>query len=370
MIEMKNLIYPAVSFVNSIKPKSKVVIVHGHDADSICSAAIMYKLIKLERKINSNLLISELNSHLREKTFEKIKRMKPSYVIIVDIANISVEIITKMREFSNVMIIDHHIPKGYVKITYVNPRVFEREIYLPATYVCYKIYEDFSNTKDIAWIAGIGTLGDMGMKNCPDLFNKIKNEYAELVDDFEQKDEILIEKSLLGKLTKTMDSGMVVKDVLGSIFALKVLIGAKKYKDVLNNVTLSKYYKLVDEEFKKIEGDFEKNKKIVGSLVMYEIKSKLKLKSAFSSKVQRLFNDKIIVIYRKEMGYYDISLRKGKNVRTDLDALGKEAALDIDGANGGGHPNAAGMRVPIKYIKHALDNLKIKVRLEPENKQI
>lgn len=364
MIEIKSLISPAVSFINSIKSKSKVAIVHGHDTDSICSAAIIYKLIKSENKIDSDLIISESNSHLKEKTFEKLKRLKPNYVIIVDIANIGVDIATKMRAFSQIMIIDHHVPRGYGKVTYVNPRVFDREVYLPATYVCYKIYEKFLNPEEIAWIAGIGTLGDFGMRNCLDLFNKIKSENRELVESFELNDEILIEKSLLGKLTQIVDSGMVVKDVAGSVFALKVLIDAKKYKDVMSNKTLLRYYKMVEDEFKRIEADFNKNKKIIDNIVFYEIKSKLKLKSAFSSKIERVFDDKVVVVYQKEVESYNISLRRGKKVQVDLDDLAKESVMGIKGADGGGHPSAAGMRVPIRYIKNALENLRLKMKLE------
>jgi len=367
-INMKELIAPAVSFIKSLKQKDRVVIVHGHDADSICSAAIIYKLIRNEKKITPIPQVSESNSHLKEETLGKIKKLKPTHVIIVDIANIGVDIITKMRNFSQVMIIDHHVPKGYAKIIYVNPRMFDREIYLPATYVCYKIYEEFSNPKEIVWIAGIGNLGDMGLKNCPDLFNKIKSEYKELVDDFEVKDEILIEKSLLGKLTQIIDSGMIVKEKSGSVFALKVLIDVKKYKDVMENKTLLNYYKLVKSEFEKTVKDFEKNKKIIDNVVLYEIKSPLKLKSGFASYVGKLFDDKIIAIYQKDGEKFSFSLRKGKNMTIDLDNFGKEVTRGIENADGGGHPNAAGMNVPLKHIKSLIENMRLKTNFGSEKR--
>ena len=364
-IDIKELISPAVSFIKSFKPKDKIVIVHGYDVDSICSAAILYRLIKNEKNVKPMLQISESNSHLKDATLTKIKKLKPSHTIIVDIANIGVDVITKMRNFSKILIIDHHVPKGYAKITYVNPRMFNREIYLPATYVCYKIYEEFSNPKEIAWIAGVGNLGDMGLKNCPDLFNKIKTEYKELVDDLEQKDEILIEKSLLGKLTQIIDSGMVVKNKTGSIFALKILIDVKKYNDVIDNKILSGYYKLVQSEFEKIKKDFEKNKKILDNIVLYEVKSTLKLKSNFASYIERSFDDKVIAIYQKDEDCFSFSLRKGKKMTIDLDNLAKEATRSIENADGGGHPDAAGMRVPIKELKPLVENLKLRMKSEP-----
>lgn len=366
-MNIKELILPAVNFIELIKPKDKVVIVHGHDADSICSAAILYKLIK-GRKNTPILVVSELNSQLKERTFNKIKQIKPSYTIVVDIANVGVEIITKMIKFSRVMIIDHHIPKGYVKITYINPRIFEKETYLPTTYICYKIYEKFFNPKEISWIAGIGCLGDMGLKNCLDLFNKIKIDYKKLVDDLEPNDEILIENSLLGKLTMMIESGMMVKNAIGASFTLKVLNGVKKYEDVMNNKTLTKYYKICKNEFEKIRLDFEKNKKIIDSILLYEIKSKIRLKSSFSTYVERKFDDKVIVIYQKDSEYYGISLRKGKNIKIDLDNLAKESIRGIKNADGGGHPDAAGIRVPIRQLKDVIENIRLKIKLESVKK--
>jgi single-stranded DNA-specific DHH superfamily exonuclease len=364
MANVKETISPAIVFIETIKPKDKIAIVHGHDSDSICSAAIIYKLIKKLVKADTELVVSELNSILTEKTFSKIKKVNPKYTIIVDIPDISVEILTKLRNASKVLVIDHHMPKGYVKIAYVNPRIYDRESYLPATYLCYKIYEDFFDIKDILWIAGIGTLADMGMKNCLDLFDKIKATDNELVDDFKAVDETLIEKSLLGRLAQMIESSMAVKDVAGSIFSLKILLESKNYKDVLKNKTLLGYYKLLEKEFKKTEDDFNKNKKIIDSVLLYEIKSKLKIKSSFTSYIQKFFDDKVLVIYQKEEKYFNASLREGKNSEIDLDRLARESIRDIKDSRGGGHPQAAGCRVPISQFKRFVENLRLKMKLE------
>jgi len=364
MFNIKEGISPAIDFIKAIKPKDKVAIVHGHDPDSICSAAILYKLVKSKVRTAAKLVVSELNSYLTEKTFNKLKKNKPSYTIIVDIPNISVDVITKMRKFSKIMIVDHHIPRGYAKITYVNPRIYDRDSYLPTAYLCYKIYEGFSDPKEIAWVAAIGTLSDMGMKNCLDLFNKIKTEYKDLVDGLKPDDNILVEKSLLWKLTQMVESGMIIRNAAGAIFSLKALIEAKKYKDVINNKTLTRYQKLVESEFQKIEKDFNKNKKIIDSILLFEIKSKLNLKSAFSNYIKRLFDDKILLVYHKDRNYISISLRRGEKIEIDLDSLAKEAIRDIKNASGGGHPTAAGIRVPARQFKKLLENMRLRIKLE------
>jgi len=96
------------------------------------------------------------------------------------------------------------------------------------------------------------------------------------------------------------------------------------------------------------------------------MKSKIKLKSAFSNYLERMFSDNVILVYQKEGETYNISLRRGKNVKIDLDDLAKESAIGIKGADGGGHPSAAGMKVPIRFIKDVLENLRVKMKLESE----
>jgi single-stranded DNA-specific DHH superfamily exonuclease len=128
----------------------------------------------------------------------------------------------------------------------------------------------------------------------------------------------------------------------------------------MENKTLLNYYKLVKSEFEKTVKDFEKNKKIIDNVVLYEIKSPLKLKSGFASYVVRLFDDKIIAIYQKNGKNFSFSLRKGKNLNVDLDNFGKEVTRGIENADGGGHPNAAGMNVPMKHLKSLIENMRLK----------
>ena len=51
-------------------------------------------------------------------------------------------------------------------------------------------------------------------------------------------------------------------------------------------------------------------------------------------------------------------------MKTDLDNLGKEAVMGIENADGGGHPDAAGMRVPVKHLKKVIENIRLKMKLE------
>jgi len=359
---VEETIKPAIGFITKIKPKDKIAIVHGHDNDSICSAAIIYKLVKNLYKIESKLIVSGLNSSVTEDVLASIKKIKPDYVIIVDISDVRVGILTGLRNIAQVMIIDHHVPKGYVKITYVNPRVFDKEIYLPATYLCYKIYEKFLDTEEILWIAGLGTLSDMGLKNCNDLFEKIKSDNKDLVENNENIDEILFDKSLLGKLAKTFDSARVVKGVEGSVIALNALIKLESYHDALEGKSEAKelleWADITEKEFNRLVKDFDKKKKQIKRIVLYEVKSKYNMKSPLATYLAKKVTNEVLVIYQNSGKYIDVSFRRGKVCIVNLNQLASNSVKSIPDSNGGGHPVAAGARFPAKYLHRFLRNLK------------
>lgn len=357
------IIKPSLEFIKGIKPRDKVAIVHGHDNDSICSAAIIYKLLKNLHKIESSLIASGLNFAITESVLENTKKIRPNHIIVVDISEVNVEILTELRNISRVMIIDHHKPKGYVKVTYVNPRVFNKDIYLPATYLCYKIYEKFLDPKEVLWVAGIGTLSDMGMKNCNDLFTSIKREYRELVGDNLNVDETLFDNSLLGKLAKIFDSARVVNDIEGSKAALNSIIRLNNFNDVLTGSEketkqLLEWYNLVEKEFNRLVKDFEKRGKVVRGLVLYEIKSKYKMKSSLAGYLSKNMEREILVIYQKSGKYIDVSFRRGKMSFVDLNVLAERSVEKIPDSSGGGHPPASGARFPAKYLNKFLTDLK------------
>lgn len=354
MIQEK-VIQPAKEFLKGIG-KSNVAIVHGHDCDSVCSAAIIYKLIQKLSKANVYDVVTELNYAVTENDLKKIRKADPRYVIILDISEIRVNVLTELTKTVKVLIVDHHKPKGYVRVTYVNPMVYE-SVYAPTTYIAYKIFENFYKPDEILWLACIGTLGDHGVESCPDVFEKLKKVHPELVGSSKLTSESLFSSSELGKLTRMVDAGRAI-DVrnVGKIF--KILSEAKNYREVKNNRLIKNLFQSVEGEFNRIKNDFEKNKKIVGNVVFYEMKSKYNLKSSFAGYVTNLFDDKIICIVQRFENYYEASFRRGKNVSVDLSELATKSVENIERASGGGHAAAAAARFPVKQLKSFIENVK------------
>ena len=353
---MAEVIKPALGFLRNVRPKDKVAIIFGHDADTVCSAAIMYKLLK-KRGAKPVLVGSEENFTITKKTIAAVKKLKPSHIILVDIGDVSMQLMDELAKIGYVLNIDHHMPKAYTGIVYVNPRLSDKHAYIPATYLCYKIYEKFFNADEIQWIAGIGNLGDHAVTNCRDLFEKIKSDMPELIGDAELVDEALFDNSVLGKLTKMIDSARVVVGSKGSMKAVQVLLGAKKYSNVLENVQLKRWNKVSEAEFKRILADFWKTKRAMNGVVFYQIRSKYNFKSALAGYLQQFFEDKILAIGQKEGRMLDISLRRGTSVDTDLAELAIRIVADIPGSRGGGHEAASAVRMPAGKVSKLLEIL-------------
>ncbi len=332
-----------------------ITLVHGHDVDSVCSAAIIYKLLQ-KLKIGASNVVTESNYSFGAKDFEKVKKVGHKFVIILDIPVVWVDTLTQLTKFYKVMIIDHHKPKGYVRVCYINPRIYDDTVYTPTTYIAYKIYESFFNPKDILWIACIGVLGDHGVESCKDIFLKLKKMSPELFGDSEITSESLFKNSKLGTLTRMIDSGRII-DVKNVDKIFKIITAAKSYEDVERNSLIRKLFKSVEQEFEKSLRKFEKDKKVFKNVVFYEIKSKYNLKSSFAGYIQTLFEDKVVCIAQKFGEYYEVSLRKGNKLNVDLSKLAEILIDDLKDASGGGHPSASVVRFPSSEIKNFINKL-------------
>lgn len=335
----KRLLDKAITFINNLK--NEVSIVYGHDCDSIASACIIYKLLK-NLSMKPKLFVSKYNFEVDEETLKKIKKYEN--VIIVDIGDTQEDVINSFSQNKNVLLIDHHPPKKY-KINYINPRTFKKNIYMPTSYICWLIYKSFFDDKEILWIAGFGTLGDFGAKNNKDLFLKIKKVEKKLIDNVKIEDRELIEKSLLGKITKMVDSCRIFGDIEGIKYVTKIICQAKNYEDFLKDKKINNYYLKLNAEIKKEIRNIRKNAILTNKFLFYEIKSKYNLKSSLASILPAIYKDKIILIAQKNReGFYEISVRRGVKLKTNLSKLVGNISKSTS-AKGGGHPTAAGMRI-------------------------
>jgi single-stranded DNA-specific DHH superfamily exonuclease len=352
---------PIIDFIRKIKFDKKVIILHDDDCDGICSGAIAALIIKRFVGYTPKLISTEVGVSLTEKVVEKILKEKAEHVIITDVPGIAQNLLDMLRKSTEILIVDHHIPDKYSRVIYCNPRLYDKKA-LPATYIFYKVYEKLTKKKDVCWIASIGILGDRAIIECSDVIDDIKTFYPKLIGKVGLNYEDLFEKTLLGFLTRIVDSGRVIKANHGAEFVSKTLTRVG-YEEMVNGSTketrtLLKWYKTVRKEFQKLKKDFEKRKKLIGKKILfYEFKSKLRLKSSLASYEGSYHKSHIVLIGQDTGKYFDVSMRRGDKIKDDLYKLIKKAMKNIPNSSGGGHPEAVGGRIPIKYKELFLENL-------------
>jgi len=355
---MKVFIKPAIDFFKNLK--GKVAIVFGHDCDSIASASIIYKLSK-KLGLRPKLIVSLHNFEIDEKTEKKLRKFKS--IVVVDIGDTPEERVNRLSESRSFLLIDHHLPKNY-KCIYVNPRIYNKNIYVPASYIAWLIYKEFFEDDNILWIAAFGTLGDFGAKSNKDLFITLKKKYPQLIGESKIEDRELFDKSLIGKIAKMVDSCRIFEGIKGVEYVTKVIANSKSYEDLLEDKRINRVYKNLEKAFKNELKKVEKKKIEMGEYLVYEIKGKLNLKSSLASYLPKVYPNKIIFVAQKSKeGYYEVSVRRGINRKVNLAKLVEGISKNIR-AKGGGHPTAAGMRVDdLKELIEFLKNKKRKSRL-------
>jgi len=354
---------PAIDFFRKIEPKDRVVILHDEDCDGVCSGVILSMVLREFCKNNPAMISTEWNTTLTRKLVKKVLAKKPEILIITDVAYMDLGLLKRLSGKSKVLVIDHHNVRKYENVVYCNPRSFDAGAYLPATCLSYKISEMLGvRNKKITWIAAVGVLGDHGVENCTDIFTKLKKEFPELLENAEIKSEKLFDGSKIGLLTKIVDAGRVAGGDDGASYAAKTLLGVKNYSEILERRTaeakkLVAWYETVRKEFDRLVGEFKEKNVPVGDVLFFEFKSKLRIKSTLASAVENFYDDNIIVIGQKEGKHYLLSMRRGKNVKIDLDKLIRSAIKNIPNSTGGGHPQACAGRIPIVYKDVFLKNL-------------
>ena len=70
----------------------------------------------------------------------------------------------------------------------------------------------------------------------------------------------------------------------------------------------------------------------------------------------------VAIAYKLDVGEYQISLRRSNNSEVDLGLIANEAARAAMGS-GGGHKQASGARVPLRYLDKFLEEVSNKLRL-------
>jgi len=308
----------------------KPTIVYHKDADGVCSSALIQELVSGNVAPNDGPGIQ-----LSEGLVESLKNSKS--IIFLDIPVDQLSVVDGLDQ--SMFILDHHPPEKNLtneNILHQNPRFEDPDVYLPASYLAYKLLED---RKGIAWKAGVGVVGDHGVEDCQDLMETIAEENPEIVGDGgytynEMKD------SKLGMIADMIEASKVVEGLDGIRKSQNIIRDAEKPNDVFET-QLRDFYEIYKKEMSKEEDRFEREAEYFPGTnsYLYEISTSYSLVSDISTSMSNKKPDAVIIVYQRESYGMKISGRC-QNGRVDVSNIIKHA---VDGhGTGGGHPQAAG----------------------------
>ncbi|MBI4153998.1 DHH family phosphoesterase [Candidatus Woesearchaeota archaeon] len=329
----------AVKFLDSISKNDEVLIVFNNDGDGICSCALVMKLME-KRGLKDPYIISQ-PMPMEKNVMQKIKSTFPRKIIFLDlVVDQQEDIVKKVKGFSDVLIIDHHqIIKDLNKVDNVvhyNPRFTKPSIYQSTSYCAYKICSELEDMKNHLWIAAVGMISDYNLEDSQDLIEATKKTY---------NIEGLPYESFFGRIADMISAARATK-----LVSCEEMVGIMmrtedpwKIESVSGAERLVESYRTVENEMAAVMADAEKNAKIDGNVVMYNVNSKYNIDSTVSTKLSEFHREKLVIIYSKIGNKYKISARnQSRNI-----GAGNVMRAAVRGlkAAGGGHEAAAGATV-------------------------
>jgi single-stranded DNA-specific DHH superfamily exonuclease len=319
---VKNLekFFPFVKkFIENLKPEEEILLIFHQDVDGLCSAAITFFALK-KLGLKASAISADIEN--RKEILKRGKKFSKIILLDLPISGIEKSIANLEKKF---FIIDHHeLPKLKIKNTFFfNPRIFNKKIYQPASYVAYKFFSRLIDLENKEWIAVLGTIGDYGFEDCKDLLNKwIK---------VRRKQNVW--RTTFGKAAILLYNSAIE---IGFETALRILLKAKNISELIENKKINSANKKLKKYLKQKLKELWKNSERFDEVnlifcVMKKIKKRVG--SIIVSQLARKYPNKLIFLLTKRGKFYKIHARGEK---VNLGKLLKK--LNV----GGGHERAAG----------------------------
>ncbi len=321
-----------------LQTPGKRILFYHHDADGVCSAALLLKFF------GGFEAIAREGPRAEEDFPGQVIRKRPDLLVFLDIPidqewRVLREIRGKIPSLRT-LIIDHHIPERDLnssRTVHYNPR-FRRDIYLPAAYLVYKALEGLGKrVRPYKWIAGMGIIGDYGFRECRGFLEGLGREEPGILEG----DPL---SSKLGKATELISYSITLKGLKGAKESLGLLTGGEGFEKFARNPLLNKWRKMVEGEIRKILGRFGSERILYQEigLMEYTIRSRLNITSIISTILARENPDMIVLVAKESEKGFKVSIRC-QSGRVNAGELVKKAVKGI--GSGGGHEKAAGALV-------------------------
>ncbi|MBI2151557.1 DHH family phosphoesterase [Candidatus Woesearchaeota archaeon] len=315
--------------------------IYDDDADGLSSFLLLYRKYKKGRGY-----MLKSSSVVDVSLAQKVAEVNADKVFILDIPLMEQEFVDKVK--LPIFWIDHHPPQKIENVHYYNPRLKDKDAYIPTNRMVYQVTNDPADL----WITTAGCLGDWHM---PDFMPQFIEKYPHLLaKETDLADAIY--KQPVGKLVKILYFLLKGKhsEILKSI---KVLTRIESPDEILKQETAQG--KFIWKRFEQANLKFEAllkraNKEInKNKLVVFSYDEEWSFTTEISNELSALNPNKTIIICRNKSGEMKCSLRS----KTPVLPILTKSLEGIEG-RGGGHPEACGAVIKEKDWERFLDNFR------------
>ena len=315
---------------------------YDDDPDGLSSFLLLYRKHREGRGI-----IVKSTPKIDKRWVQKVQENNPDKIFILDVPMVEQEFVDEVKR--PIFHLDHHEPLHLEKVHYFNPRIKDKDAYIPTTRMAYQINGD---EKDL-WIAAVGCLADWHM---PDFIDEFILKYPGLLPKKKDLPDAVF-KQPIGKLVRIFSFLLKgqTSDVRKSV---KILSRITSPTEILNQESsagrfLYKRFESINIEYVRILKLAKKNISRNKLLLFYYSDAKWSFTADLANELMQMYPKKIILIARKKSGEMKCSLRAQQNIR---DALEK-ALVGINGY-GGGHEFACGAVIKEENWEQFLDHFK------------
>ncbi len=302
------------------KSRRPCIITHS-DTDGICAAALVLKEF-VDKKFK--VLVASPNSMAQKRFYRLVP--KADLYLVLDLPLDQVWEVARNFLKGKIIVMDHHKPQRNLNkegVTHINP-LFEGSKYYPASKLVHDVLDSTHH-----WVAAIGIVGDMGVKEWRDFLKGFDMEALEEAD-------------------KLIGSAMIYKGENGALKAIRFVSEASSIEDLLNNKTLRSWKEKVDRYLKFLVEEFERKAERIDDIAFYEIRPKYRIGSALASVLSLKYPHLTIVIINKKDGVANINFRR-QDGKYDMEGLARYSTQGI--GTGGGHEKAAGGSIKLSKLE-------------------
>jgi len=337
-----NCFFDQIKQSQTNKLKLSPHIFYHSDTDGLCSAALMFAYLTKELSIQDVKL-----QCLSIDEIQSVVVFSPS--IFVDLPVLPQKIENPQKQ--PILIIDHHMISDKIirdnNVFYINPRENDPEVYKPASFVVFSLFEQYEAIKKRAFIAAVGIIGDRGDKNDEGCKN--------FVEKFD-KDSVLKLSEVITGVVEINKKNFNFNAISSGL--IKFLLEQNSAEDFLTKP--SEYLEQADEFQKNLKKAIclSKIEKLNDVVLFVQIDSKFCSSSIISNLMADKYSDNTIFVVSKSQFKNQRIKISCRSKLLDCNHLMRQIASQIPDSNGGGHERAAGLIIPVKYFQKFINFVK------------